>query len=349
MKLRRFVAQTTTAALAQVREALGPDAMILETRSVPGAGGAVEVIAAVDDAPATEMAPAGPDAALAAEVRELSGLVRTFVAGTLGACAKDLGPELAQLYLSLVSGGVGGVIAASLIEETAERVTGGASIDVAVAAAVGSGISFGPPDDFAVAKARRRKPGMFMFIGPPGDGKTTTVAKLAGRATLAGRRRVALVSTDTYRIGGAEELAAYARILGVPHATVSDGEDLRRSLEGFGDVDQVFIDTAGLSLRDGDQRAELRAMADAVKGIRRTLVVSATAAPLVTRRVCAAASDLHPDACIVTKVDEAPATAALGALWGRGVRLAFFGTGRTIPRDLETASPDRMAAWLRAA
>ena len=351
MKLRRFIGPTTTAALASVREALGPDAMILETRSVPGAAGGVEVTAAVDDAPAPGVAPTSADAALAEEVRRLSELVRTLVVHAAGQPSGAVAPELGRLYASLVVAGVDGIIAAGFIEAAAARMARGAEFDAALAAAAQRGVAFGETE---LPSGRRvtAAPRVSLFFGPPGDGKTTTIAKLAGRATMHGKRRVALVSADTYRIGGAEELGAYARILGTAHAVVGNSSELRSAVERFGDVDDVFVDTAGVAATDVDRRAEILAFADGLGelgDIRRTLVLSATTAPAVGRRVCDALAGLRPDACIVTKIDEAPAHGMLGTIWGRGLRVAFFGTGRKVPRDLEAASADRMAAWLRAA
>jgi flagellar biosynthesis protein FlhF len=160
---------------------------------------------------------------------------------------------------------------------------------------------------------------------------------------------VALVSADTYRIGGAAELAAYARILGAPHATVATPSELRQVVDTLGDVDEILVDTAGIDAGDADRRGELLSLAQSVGDVRRTLVLSATSAPAVSRRVCEELETLRPDACIVTKVDQAPAHGTLGALWGRGLRITFFGTGRSVPEDLNAASADRMAEWLRAA
>ena len=350
MRLRRFVGPTVTAALGSVKEALGPDAIILETRTVPTGGGEVEVTAAIDDEPATAVAPVAADDALAAEVRELSGLVRTLVGSAWANRSREFGPGLGALYASLLSHGVDGRIAANLIEETATRMAGGVKLAGAVAAAVGSAVMFGLRDDERPGVSGVLPgPRVRMFFGPPGDGKTTTIAKLAGRAILHGKRSVALVSTDTYRIAGADELAAYARILGVPFAVVASAYELGGAVEQFGEVDEVLIDTAGVTVRDSDRHAELRAFAEAGQDVRRTLVLSATAAPAVTRRVWNALSSLCPDSCIVTKVDEAPAVGALETLWRQNLPLAFFGTGRRIPHDLEAASAERMAAWLTAA
>ena len=350
MRLRRFVGPTTAAALESVKKALGPDALILETRTTSTGGGGVEVTAAIDDEPTATVAPVNSDATLAAEVRELSGLVRTLVGNAWANRSRGFGPGLGALYASLVSHGVDGKIAANLIEETATRMAGGVELDCAVAAVVGSAVMFGIGDDEHFPEpATLRQPQVRMFFGPPGDGKTTTIAKLAGRAILSGRRRVALVSADTYRIAGADELAAYARILGAPFAMVPGPSELGSTVEQFGDVEEVLVDTAGVTVRDSDKHAELRSFASAVEGVRRTLVISATAAPAVTRRVWETLRGLCPDSCIVTKVDEAPAVSALETLWRQNLPLTFFGTGRRIPQDLELASPERMAAWLIAA
>jgi flagellar biosynthesis protein FlhF len=349
MKLRRFTGPTMAAVLASVREALGPDAMILETRSLAAGGRGVEVTAAVDDAPAPAVAPTSADAVLADEVRRLSELVRALVMQASSGPSGRLAPELGHVYAALLGAGVDGLIAAAFIEQAAARMACGAGLDAALAEAAERGVSFS--DATCPARARRAVggPRVSIFFGPPGDGKTTTIAKLAGRATVGGQRRVALVSADTYRIGGAEELGAYARILGAAHAAVGSASELRRALEGFGDVDDVFVDTAGVAAADADRRTEIRALADGVGSVHRTLVLSATTAPLVGRRVCDALAELRPDACIITKIDEAPAHGTLGTLWGRSLPLTFFGTGRGVPRDLEAASANRLAAWLRAA
>jgi flagellar biosynthesis protein FlhF len=344
MKLRRFVGTTTTVALARVKEALGSDALILETRSIAGG---VEVVAAVDGEPVPESGPA--EVALAREVRELSTLVRTLVSRSWGEGLAAPGSELAELYAALAAHGVNGAIAASVIEETAARMQDGVELRGAVAAAVGRGLRFGGGEGAAQPERQGGPPRVRVLCGPPGDGKTTTIAKLAGRAMMQGGRRIALVSTDTYRVGGADELAAYARILDVPLATAASARELRDAVAGFRDVDEVLVDTAGVTTGDAEGRQHLQALGSATRGVRSTLVISATTSPAVTRRVWEALRELRPDSCIVTKVDEAPAVGAMETLWQQDLPLAFFGTGRRIPNDLEAASPERMASCLLAA
>ncbi len=346
MKLRRFVGSSMAAALAQVKEALGPEALILETR--PVVGGAIAVTAAVDDGPVAGAAVA-LEGDLGAEVRELSRLVRDLVGQAWLPRAGGFHPELGALYRTLLAAGVDGVIAASLIETAAGGLDEGRGIERALAVAVAGNMVFGPPNGGERRDTQDPQPRVRLFIGPPGDGKTTTVAKLAGRATMQDRRRVALVTADTYRIGGAEELAAYARILGLPHAVVSTAREMQAAAARFADADEILVDTAGVTSRDADRFAEICALTAGIETVRRTLVVSATTGVAVARRICETLARARPDSCIVTKVDEGEPAVALEACWRQRLPLVFLGTGRAVPRDLEPASAERMATWLRAA
>src|SRR5579884_2378125 len=126
-----------------------------------------------------------------------------------------------------------------------------------------------------------------LFVGPPGDGKTTTVAKLAARERAAGRE-VVLVAADTWRVGARAELEAYGRALGVRVARVREASDLAAGA-GPGDA-AVLADVAALAAAAGP-------------GAGVTLVASATSAPPAVARVCRAFAALAPDACVLTKVD----------------------------------------------
>jgi flagellar biosynthesis protein FlhF len=347
MKLRRFVGPSVAAALAQVKATLGPDALILETAPAPEGGGAVVVTAAVDHDP--EAGGAGGTGDLGAEVRELSRLVRELLAQAWQPRPNGVHPALGALHRTLLAAGVEAAVAASLVEAAARGLAQGAGVEGALAAAVAGNMTFGQADGGRGPGAALAAPRVCVFFGPPGDGKTTTIAKLAARAATQDRRRVALLSADTYRVGGAGELGAYGRIFGVPHATVSTAAELRAAVTRFADADEILVDTAGVSSHETERGAELRALTAGLEGVRRVLVVSATTSAGVARRVCASMARLRPDSCIVTKVDEGVPAAALAACWRQRLPLAFFGTGRSVPRDLEPASAERMAAWLRAA
>src|SRR5438105_807654 len=225
MKVNRFTAPTMAEALKQVKATLGAEAVILETTEAPGQ---VTVTAAVDlDAPgAATTEPA--DGALLSEVRELMSVVRELVDEQWRRQPPPGGRGIRRLHRALLAQGVDGVIAAALLRETAERLERGTRLDTALAAALGAA----PPPTAT--------PSVRLFFGPPGDGKTTTVVKLAAQARRAGRR-VLLVGTDTYRLGAALELERYAQALGAEIRRAADPAALTGVLGEPGRADLVLV------------------------------------------------------------------------------------------------------------
>jgi flagellar biosynthesis protein FlhF len=108
-------------------------------------------------------------------------------------------------------------------------------------------------------KINRRKQKIAAFIGPTGVGKTTTVAKMAaGARSLRRKNRLALITLDSYRIGGITQLKAYAQIMGTPIEVASNNKELRESIETLRDNHLILIDTAGIPQRNGYQINELK-------------------------------------------------------------------------------------------
>src|SRR5438552_980432 len=132
-----------------------------------------------------------------------------------------------------------------------------------------------------------------LFMGPPGDGKTTTIAKLAAQERRAGRR-VALVGTDTYRVGATAELETYGRALGAPvHAAVG-ARELVQALACVAEADVVLVDTAGAGPGQGPQLAELAALVEAAAAAARTLVASGATGSSAAARTWRAFAPLEP-------------------------------------------------------
>jgi flagellar biosynthesis protein FlhF len=190
--------------------------------------------------------------------------------------------------------------------------------------------------------------GIYALVGPTGAGKTTTIAKLAARLVLRhGTAAVALITTDTYRIGGVEQLKIYGRILGVPVAVARDGEELQQHLRDFADRRYVLIDSIGLSPRDArmaEQMQWLQALGDSVT---RLLVVGAGLAPSAYAELWSLYRRLPVAAAILTKLDESPSFgAALQWLVEGSVPLWFYTDGQRVPEDLHVPSLAKITALL---
>jgi flagellar biosynthesis protein FlhF len=177
--------------------------------------------------------------------------------------------------------------------------------------------------------------GVYALVGPTGVGKTTTTAKLAARCVVRhGAERLALITTDGYRIGAHEQLRIYGRILGVPVFVVRDGEDLRRTLADLRDKHMVLIDTVGMSQRDR-MVAEQVAMLTRSGEVNRLLLLNAGSRGDTLDDVVRAYGGEDLAGCILTKVDEATALApALDCIVRHGLSLSYVANGQRVPEDL---------------
>ena len=186
--------------------------------------------------------------------------------------------------------------------------------------------------------------GRIALVGSTGVGKTTTIAKLAARfAHLHGKRSVAMISTDQFRIGAQEQLQHFARLLEIPMLTASNSEELCDRLDMLADKKLVLIDTAGMSQRDlrlSEQFHRLQAGAPQIKPY---LVLSANTQLAALNQTILNFNKVKLAGAIVTKLDEA---ASLGGIITASIRhqlvLAYCGTGQQVPEDLEPAKSHRL-------
>ena len=177
--------------------------------------------------------------------------------------------------------------------------------------------------------------GVYALVGPTGVGKTTTVAKLAARCVVRfGSSKVALLTTDGYRIGGYDQLRIYARILGVTVHAVRDADDLATALAEHSDRHLVLIDTIGMSQRDR-MVAEQAAMLAGAGDVKRLLLVQATTNTATLDEVVRAYKEHGVHGCIITKTDEAASLApALDGVVRHGLPLHYVTDGQRVPEDL---------------
>lgn len=367
MKIKRYFAPDMRQAIRKVREAQGPDAVILSNRKVKGG---VEIIAAIDydpdnlpgeaaeaprseapaaaDRPVAEPAPEpapGPrrkapevvwdeDPALVAmrsEIRELRGLLENQLAHLAWREFSREHPAQAGLLRRLTELGLPRDLCERLIEAVGEQPDAEQAWRRALALLAQS---LPVTDDDILDKG-----GIVALIGSTGVGKTTTVAKLAARFALRhGPRSVALISTDSYRIGAHEQLFTYGRILGVPVQVAGDARELANALKSLPDKRLILIDTAGMSQRDLRLSSQFETLRAAGLPIRSYLVLPASTQTAVLEEAVRAFGEIELAGCILTKVDESASLGgALSVVARHRLPLAYVGDGQRVPEDLHPA------------
>ncbi len=189
------------------------------------------------------------------------------------------------------------------------------------------------------------KGGVFAFVGPTGVGKTTTIAKLASRYVLEhGLGKVALITTDTYRVGAHDQLRALGRILNVPVRVVDQERSLAQTVASLRSFPLVLIDTAGF--RQGDPlRKEQDRILGTCTGVQRILTLACNSQVQTLKASAHAYGSERLAGCILTKIDESACLGeALGILIERNLPVLYSSDGQGIPKDITTASAATLVA-----
>lgn len=195
-----------------------------------------------------------------------------------------------------------------------------------------------------------RKPKLIYFIGPTGVGKTTTIAKLASKYTVDEKMKVALFTTDTYRIAAAEQLRTYANILEVPFRVIYTVEEMREGIEEFRKFDYILVDTTGHSHQNAEQQEAMKEIIHAVdESLEKEiyLVVSATTKYKDLINIADNYSAITDYKLIFTKLDE---TTSLGNLFNlklyTDAQMSYVTCGQNVPDDIEEFNPQKTVKTL---
>ena len=263
------------------------------------------------------------------EMRSIKSLLERQLAGFAWGDMTRHSPLRAQLLGEMIESGFSGQLARRLVEDLPEGMEAPEARKW-LAGAVNRRLRALTAENDLIDRG-----GVFALVGPTGVGKTTTTAKLAARCVVRyGADKLALLTTDGYRIGAHEQLRIYGRILGVPVHVVRDSEDLRRTLAELRGKHMVLIDTVGMSQRDR-MVAEQAAMLMRAGDVKRLLLLNATSRGDTLDDVIRSYAGEDIAGCILSKVDETAALApALDAVVRHGLLLAYVANGQRVPEDL---------------
>lgn len=247
------------------------------------------------------------------------------------------------LYNTMLDNEVKEIYANQVIEEADKVNKPNTPVDAVLATVYQKMIlKLGKPEIITPAETN---PKVVFFIGPTGVGKTTTIAKIASKFCLEEKKKIAMLTCDTYRIAAAEQLRTYASILEIPFEIVYTTEEMKEAAVRFKDFDYIFVDTAGHSYQNEEQREAVKSFIQSVDGVAESetyLVVSATTKYRDLEKIADSYSSVADYKLIFTKLDE---TNALGSLFNlrlhTGASLSYVTSGQNVPNDIEEFNPQK--------
>ena len=403
MKPRKFFGTNSREVLKQVRETLGPDALIVSNAKVPtgievialpstaihemvtSAGPAAPAepktalesapvadrreaavaairettnVAAIKKAPPTPVealsepqsqARAAKDAALEAlvpgmlaELRNMRAVLEQRLAGLAWTELSKRDPAKVAALRALLCAGFGAELARRLTDPMPDGMDDAEGSRWLITEINRNLLTAGTDNDII------EHGGVYAIVGPTGVGKTTTTAKLAARGVVRhGAERVALLTTDTYRIGAHEQLRIYGRILGVSTHVVRDAAELKSTLSDLRGKHLVLIDTIGMSQRDKMVAEQVGTLRGCGGNVKRLLLLNATCNGDTLEDVVRCYDAASIDGCILTKLDEAQSIgASLDVVIRNRLTLNFVANGQRVPEDLHV--PNRQYLIHRA-
>jgi flagellar biosynthesis protein FlhF len=353
MSVRKFIAPTARQALREIRNELGEDAVILSNRSTEQG---VEILALANEdiarmtgkfaastgrpampevqaQPAkTVVPPAAGNEDILGEIKSMHSMLQQQISAMSWNDVQRADPQRAGLLRRMLNAGFSALLAGQLMDKMPPGKEQGESW---IKQVLKRNLRVAGESDDIVTQG-----GVYALIGPTGVGKTTTTAKLAARAVVRyGADKVALLTTDSYRIGAYEQLKIYGKILGVAVHAVKDADDLRLTLSALRHKHLVLIDTVGMGQRD-ERVADQNEMFDAA-GVKRLLLLNSTSSGDTLEDVVRMYHSKQVIGCIATKLDEA---VNLGAVLDVAVRhrlmMHYMANGQRVPEDLHPANLD---------
>ncbi|MED3552173.1 flagellar biosynthesis protein FlhF [Cytobacillus praedii] len=380
MKVKKYVAANMTEAMKKIRAELGNDAVILNSK-IAHTGGflglfkkrTIEVIAAADPKPKYQQMPKvkhkqmisskieqndearnqvlqnvsaaeqKPSGEIVKELNELKALLKSIPAGSVSASPSYPAPlQLMDKLLKEqeIDASIQALILSSLLEKwyvegasaSIEQVYSWLEQEMVKRI---SSISFG-----GISFSKK----YINVVGPTGVGKTTTLAKIAADCVITHKKKVAFITTDTYRIAAIDQLKTYAKILNVPLEVCYTIDDFKKAVQTFHDFDLVLIDTAGRNFRNKQYVEDLKQVIDFDEDMETYLVLSLTAKQRDMEDIFTQFSSINIDKFIFTKADE---TSSYGSMYNminkynKGV--AYMTNGQNVPDDMIAVSPNNIA------
>lgn len=360
MKVKRYVGQNMESTLQKVREEMGRNAVILNKRRIrPGnwlmklfSKPVYEIVAATDETGLGDGIPLknSDDGYLALEEKldRLKAAMDSIANSITPSNQDQMVPDmLAPYYSAMEKSEVDPEIIQMVMEGVKSKINLNTTYDQEY-------IYYRFKQEISsyfkrveTIKLSDGKPTVAVFVGPTGVGKTTTLAKIAAQYSVIMKKKVGVMTCDTYRIAAVDQLKTYSEIMDVPIRVIYQSSDIEEAMQQYKDMDLVLVDTAGRSYRDKMKLMELNKMLKALGDQQLFLVISAATNYKNVMEILSSYSFLKNYRILITKVDENVSNGIiLNIAVKSGKPLSYITTGQSVPDDIEKVEGEKIASLI---
>lgn len=376
MKVKKYTAKTMSDAMVKIKEELGQDAVILNSKRIEKGGFLglftkknVEVIAAIDPEPQPASASSGVKTSkvdaktrqrpvpkesrdtrkLTREIDELKQMIHAMQKpASQQPVSEDYPGYLTDMNHLLRDQEIHDVYRLEIMRALLKRwyqENGESQTESTVMKWLYNELDQSLVDIPCGAFDYQKK--YLNLVGPTGVGKTTSVAKIAAHAVLNENKKVAFITTDTFRIAAIEQLKTYAKLLHVPVEVAYSIEDFKAALDKFEEYDFVVIDSAGRNFRNRLYVEQLNQLIDFNEQMETHLVLSATAKYRDMKTIIEQFQLITVDKFIFSKLDETDSVGSMyNAMRDYQIGASYITTGQNVPDDIEEASRRQIISWI---
>lgn len=327
MKVKRYIVHNMQEALYMIKQELGPEAMIISSQKVREKGlkalfspAKIEVTAAISQ----DRSEPSKQISFEPKPANVLSLTSNLTAHKINQCLlkMEVEPEIIEFLLQDIDL----LKSDKEIKETLQQ----RLLSV-----------------FKPAPRRSKTPNIMAFVGVPGVGKTTTLAKIAAIYSLFNSFSIGIITIDTFRVGAVEQIRIYGDIIGASVDIVTSPAELLQAVERNHDKDLILIDTAGRPSKNRYQLSETKMFLEMIEDLDVYLVINATTKGRDMVRILNDYKVIPYSQLIISKVDETelPGT-LLNTAYLTGLPIAYITNGQDVPDDIEVASPELLASYI---
>lgn len=356
MKIKKYIGNTAHESMLQMKKELGPDAVVLNTKTVRAKGvfgyfkkAMIEITAAYEEKDIIrQKTNTNYDKKLnniSDELIELKKIIKEFPLNKQLIYNEPNDNNLPGLlkgyYNRMVDNGINSKISLAVLKDINEEINLNEKDKNTIEDIIKYNLLevLGDPQPITINEEQK----VIFFVGATGVGKTTTLAKIAASLVMEKKYKIGMITADTYRIAAVDQLRIYSDILELPLEIAYNTEDMTKAYDLFKDKDIILVDTAGRNHNDIEQVEELKSIVNTIANKEVYLLLNATTDFNVLKSLIKRYEFLENFKIIITKVDEAEDYGNIFNIrYIADKELSYYTTGQNVPDDINVIDKEEI-------